>query len=141
MEVSSNNALCLPSCRFASAHVGSLPRRIMTACITISTWAGGLPYDLISPISFLFRDSKAWGKGLAERTGPESTQIARRVLPGHRANYDATSPLSPPSPATLRAKKAGPIPTPGTMVPAWLLQGQAKPPLDPSGHCLPVPDT
>jgi hypothetical protein len=49
----------VPSCFFDSAHVGSLPRRIMTASITFSTCAGGLPYDLISVMSFLFNESKA----------------------------------------------------------------------------------
>jgi len=49
-----------PSCRLASAHVGSLPRSIMTASSTFSTSGGGLPYDLISVMSFLFNASNAY---------------------------------------------------------------------------------
>lgn len=49
-----------PSCLLASAQVGSLPLRIITASITFSTSKGGRPYDLISVMSFLFNDSRAW---------------------------------------------------------------------------------
>lgn len=48
-----------PSCLLASAQVASLPCRVMTADITFSTSGGGRPYDLISVMSFLFRDSRA----------------------------------------------------------------------------------
>lgn len=48
-----------PSCRLASAHVGSLPLSIMTASRTFSTSGGGFPYDLISVMSFLFNASSA----------------------------------------------------------------------------------
>ena len=51
--------MIIPSCRLASAQLGSHPFRIMTACSTVSTRGGGLPYDLISVISFLLSDSKA----------------------------------------------------------------------------------
>jgi hypothetical protein len=49
----------VPSCRLASIQVGSWQRKIITASITFSTKAGGRPYDLISVMSFLLRDSKA----------------------------------------------------------------------------------
>lgn len=49
-----------PSCLLASAQVGSLHCRVMTAAITFSTSGGGRPYDLISVMSFLFRDSRAF---------------------------------------------------------------------------------
>ena len=49
-----------PSCLLASAQVGSPPRRIITASMTFSTKAGGLPYDLISVMSFLLSDSRAF---------------------------------------------------------------------------------
>lgn len=52
-------SMCKPSCRLASAHVGSFPRNIMTASSTFSTRGGGFPYDLISVISFLFSASSA----------------------------------------------------------------------------------
>lgn len=48
-----------PSCLLASGQDGSWPFSIITASMTFSTRAGGLPYDLISPISFLFKASKA----------------------------------------------------------------------------------
>ena len=54
-----------PSCLLASAQVGSLHSRVMTACITVSTRVGGRPYDLISVMSFLFRDSKAWPRKIS----------------------------------------------------------------------------
>ena len=48
-----------PNCLLASAQVGSPPLSIITASMTFSTKAGGLAYDLISVMSFLFSDSKA----------------------------------------------------------------------------------
>jgi len=65
-----------PSCRLASAQVGSLPLSIMTACNTISTNAGGLPYDLISVMSFLFRASNAWEKNSNRKCQTESEKIS-----------------------------------------------------------------
>lgn len=47
----------------ASTQVGSLPRRIMMACITVSSSAGGQPWHLISVMFILFRDSRADEKG------------------------------------------------------------------------------
>lgn len=55
-----NSLFLVPSCLLASAQVGSHPLRIITACMTVSTRAGGLPYVLISVMSFLFSDSRAW---------------------------------------------------------------------------------
>lgn len=58
------------SWRLASAQLGSLPRRIMTACMTVSTSPGGRPYDLISVMSFLFSDSSACRAGDRVCGGP-----------------------------------------------------------------------
>mmetsp|Transcript_29039 Transcript_29039/g.63581 ORF Transcript_29039/g.63581 Transcript_29039/m.63581 type:complete len:215 (-) Transcript_29039:1484-2128(-) len=57
-----------PSCFFASAHVGSLLRRIITPSSTICTAGGGLAYAFTSAMSFLLRSSSAfWAASSAGR--------------------------------------------------------------------------
>lgn len=61
----------------------------MTACITVSTSAGGRPYDLISVMSFLFRDSRAYvhkrgigGRGVTRRRDPQDSDRTDLYLHG-----------------------------------------------------------
>ena len=53
------NVVILLSCRWASAHVGSLVRMIITAAMTFSTSTGGRLNERISTRSFLFNASNA----------------------------------------------------------------------------------